>query len=132
MSIFLARVKMLRDLLKECSVEGILVTQQVNFSWLTGGRAYINGNSEGSVAPILITKDRVFLIANNIEAQRLKEEEIGDEIEVIEYGWHEANGQDRCIYSALGNGKFITDVQLKKEISLLRYTLCEEDVKGTR
>lgn len=132
MSIFLARVKMLRDMLREYSVEGILVTQQVNFSWLTGGRAYINGNSEGAVAPILITKDRVFLIANNIEAQRLKEEEIGDEIEVIEYDWYEANGQDRCIYNALGNGKFITDVQLKKEISLLRYTLCEEDIERYR
>lgn len=129
MSVFLKRVDAIRSLLDEYDVKGLLITQQINFSWLTGGRSYINGNSEGAVAQILVTDDGVFLISNNIEAQRLKEEELPEDIKVLEYDWYDADGRDKCLYSILGSKKFITDVQLNSQIASLRYTLCDEDIE---
>lgn len=132
MSVFSARIDMLRRLINEYSIDGLLITQQINFSWLTGGRGYINGNSEESIAQILVTKSHTFLITNNIEAQRLVDEELPEAMEVLNYDWHDPGGRDRYIYSVLGNKKFMTDVQLKSQIASLRYTLSDEDIEKYR
>jgi Xaa-Pro aminopeptidase len=77
------------------ALDGILVSTQHNFAWLSGGRHNrVDGSRETGVAHLLIAADgRRFLLANNIEAQRMSSEVLdGLGFEVIEFGWAE----ERC------------------------------------
>lgn len=71
-------------------LEGVLLSRQPNFSWLTAGQSNrIDGSAEGGAGALLTTArgDR-YLIANNIEMPRLSGEALRDfGFEPVEYPW---------------------------------------------
>ncbi len=70
-------------LLAEREFDALLVQRVTNFAWLTCGAAsYINTADEAGVASLLITPSGRYLITNNIEAPRFKEEE-----QLVQQGW---------------------------------------------
>jgi Xaa-Pro aminopeptidase len=74
---FVAKLRKLRDLLQENNVQGLLITLQQNFAWLTcGGRNYVGIHSEKGIANIYIDENKVALLTNNIEAPRIVAEEL--------------------------------------------------------
>lgn len=65
-------------LLAKHGLEALLLRSVANFAWATcGGSGYVNLASESSTADLLFTPEGRYLITNNIEAQRLKDEEVG-------------------------------------------------------
>ncbi|MCL5674573.1 MAG: M24 family metallopeptidase [Candidatus Omnitrophica bacterium] len=81
----------IRDVLKKEKIDAVLLKQVSNFSWFTGGaKNFVGLNSEIGASSMVITQDKIFLLANNIEAPRLLDEEVsGIEPEKIILPWYE-------------------------------------------
>lgn len=125
---FTRKVESVRQLLAEEQLEGILITAQTNFFWLTGGRPYINTTSEKACADLLVTKEKVYLLANNIEGHRLATEELaGLAIEVVTYAWWEPQGLHNKIKECVGNGLVKSDGNLGVSFARLRWTLTADE-----
>ncbi len=134
------KINKIRSLLRDKGLDAILITNQSNFSWLSdGGRGHVAISTETSVASFFITNDEIFLITNNIEAQRLQDEEIkGIEYKLKQYPWHD-DGQRRTILQELFNNKKIgsdspmeSTVNISDDIAELRYILTDEEVQRFR
>lgn len=126
------KVSKVRNLLEKEGLSGLLLTKGVNFTWLTGGRPYINFLMEGACAQIWIDKSKVVLISNNIEAQRLTEEELkGLPFEVLSHNWWEGKSPNE-LAERLAEGKsWKTDDQIPGFASL-RWTLNENEISRYR
>lgn len=84
-------VEKVRQLLERKGLDGVLINQRSNFSWLTGGREnYIaNGTQEG-VASLYITPSEQYVIASSIEMPRILDEEVGQlGYQPMEFPWYE-------------------------------------------
>jgi Xaa-Pro aminopeptidase len=70
-----------------------MLNSQANFAWLTGGgnnQVYV-GNAAGG-GSLLVTSDRTYLLATNIEMRRFQEEEVADlPLEPVQWQWHQTN-----------------------------------------
>lgn len=129
---FLKKVEGLRKLMAQKGSQAVMLEKQMNFSWLTGGRGFVGLASEGSCGSILVTADKVYLIANNVEAPRLSNEEIGglvDLIEVKSHMWHRFQDRAPLIKDILGDGKYITDGELGVDMRNLRSRLSPLDIE---
>lgn len=81
-----------RGLLEDLKLDGIYLKKSANFSWLTGGGYNIVGlATEMGVAGALVTRDRCYLVCNNIEAPRMElEERMADQgYETVRYPWYD-------------------------------------------
>jgi len=129
-----------RELLKEKSLDAAYISAQSNFSWISdGGRGHVAMSTETSVASFFITQSDVYLISNNIEAQRLKDEEIQSDNYILrEHFWYDNDHKDRII-SELCKGKNVgSDIpmdgycNISSDIAELRYMLTEQEVERYR
>lgn len=124
------KFKKLRDLLIEKNLEGLWLKTNKSFSWLFNGRGWISVSHEKSCGSVLITRDNIYFITDNIESERLrKEENVG--IKIIEHMWFE---KDIDIVKDLVNIKkvgsdFGIGMDLSEEIKKIRMKLEEEDIK---
>lgn len=126
------KVNKVRNLLEKEGLSGLLITKGVNFTWLTGGRPYINLLMEGACAQIWVDAKKVVLISNNIEAQRLIEEELkGLPVETRSHLWWKGKSPNE-LAGDLAEGKpWKTDDQIS-EFASLRWTLNENEVARYR
>ena len=123
-----------RAFLREHSAEGILLTQVSNFSWYTGGGSnFVVVSSEEGVAPILVTPDQDYVIADRIEAPRIAEEEVqGLGFEIVEHAWYRSQERTSLLEKLL-KGKRLTDTgEIGQEFARLRYSLNENEVERYR
>ena len=57
---------------------GALLRRRASFAWLTcGGNSTVERSVEGGVADLLVTSERLFVVASEIERYRIVEEELG-------------------------------------------------------
>ena len=95
----------MRSFMVEAGYGAVLLTSDQNFAWLScGGSDLVEHSNEmgRSFANILVTDDRAYLLANNIEMPRLLAEEVGGlDLEPVEYPWTEG-GSDACTERILG------------------------------
>jgi Xaa-Pro aminopeptidase len=83
----------IRHLLDERDLDALLIQRVSNFAWLTGGAsAYVNTADELGASELLVTPDRYYVITNNIEAPRLRQEECLEQQGWVirESAWHQA------------------------------------------
>lgn len=107
-----AKLDRVRRVARDHDLSAVLLKDRANFAWLTaGGLSYVNGGSEVGVGSLLVTADKVHLIANNIEARRFVEEElVGLDIDVAEFPWHEPDGEAAAIEKLLGPAAIGCDI----------------------
>ena len=129
-----ARVRAFMD---QHELEGVLLTRQDSFSWYTGGgQNHVATNTEAGVAAILATRDRDYLIANNIESHRLMEEEGLAELEIepVKFAWDcdpaEVTRQAERILT--GRRYTIDTGSLAADLARLRYSLTPFEVERYR
>lgn len=80
---FTLKVGRLRELLDQHAVDGLLLRRVSSFAWATCGAAsYVNTATSEGAASLLVTRERLYLATNTIEAPRLEEEE-----KLGEQGW---------------------------------------------
>lgn len=125
-----AKLSKIRDFMIKEGIDGILITTQANFIWLTGARPYVNRITEKSCADLLITRDSAYLIANNIEADRLIEEELEEiKIEKIEYSWWESLQPEKSVEKLIKGKKIFTDAAIDDRFARLRWELLPEELE---
>ncbi len=98
------------------SYAGVMLNAQHNFAWITGGaNNAIDTSRENGAATILVTRaGKRYLIANNIEMQRMLDEQIDTKLfEPIEFQWQDEKAQPelvRLLASDLAQGQVIADI----------------------
>lgn len=83
----------LKNLLKEKNLDGVIISRVANFSWFTGGgNNFVAINTENGASSLLVTNKKLYLLSNNIEANRIKQEELAElKIDDIVCTWHQDN-----------------------------------------
>ncbi len=83
---------------------GAVLTKVANVAWLSAGaRTFINVAAEAGAAWVVVTPDRTAVLTNNIEAARLREEELaGLDWEVLACDWWEERGLERLLADVAG------------------------------
>jgi Xaa-Pro aminopeptidase len=76
--------------LSENELAAVWVARPANFAWLTGGDNVVDRDSDIGVAAAGYDGDDVTVVTNNIEAPRLRAEELDDGVEVDSVAWHES------------------------------------------
>jgi Xaa-Pro dipeptidase len=131
-----SRDRSLRELMEEQSAGALLLSSPANFAWYTGGadNRVDHGDPVG-VASVLVTRNDAYILTNNIEAPRMREEQT-PEIEVVEHPWHQ---EPAALLRELTGGASVgTDSpstsgpDLSAEISPLRYVLDEDAIEAYR
>jgi Xaa-Pro aminopeptidase len=129
------KLEKVRNFLRENDLYAVLIKKQPNFSWITaGGVNFVGMATEMGVTSVLITEKDQFVIANKIEARRMKDEEVEDMFEVLEYEWYEDKEME-IVRTIVGNGKVGCDVLLPdiqfvdNTFKKLRYELTEGEIE---
>jgi antitoxin VapB len=116
-------------------VGALLLSSPANFAWYTGGadNRVDHGDPVG-VASVLVTTDDAYILTNNIEAPRMREEQT-PVMEVVEHPWHE---EPAALLKELTGAGVGTDVpstsgpDLSAEIPPLRYVLDGDAIEDYR
>lgn len=100
-----------RRFLDEHDLGAILLSRQGNFSWITcGGDSHVATGSDFGVASALITRDAKYIISDNIESNRLAEEEVQDQgFTILSHPWQNAGARLKLLWGAIGNGQCVSD-----------------------
>ena len=131
----------LNAFLKKKRLDGVLITRQDNFAWMTcGGDNHVVTASETGFGTYLYTPKRRVLFATNIEAHRIMEEELSHmEVEAVEYPWHaEAAAKVKAVKKAIRGMKIASDdgiagtPLLDGGFTALRYSLTDQEIKRYR
>jgi Xaa-Pro dipeptidase len=130
------RDRSLRELMDGHGVGALLLSSPANFAWYTGGadNRVDHGDPVG-VASVLLTTDDFYILTNNIEAPRMREEQT-PEMEVVEHTWHEE--PTALLRELTGDDGVGTDFpstsgpDLSAEISPLRYVLDGDAIEHYR
>jgi antitoxin VapB len=85
------KLERVRSLLDAYQMDALWLRLASSFAWATGGKSsYINTASSTGLASLLITRDRRYVITNNIEKPRIAQEEGLEEAgwEFVAPEWH--------------------------------------------
>lgn len=125
-------------LLDEKSLDGIILAKNSNISWLTGGmeNRIVYTSEEGAVK-LIVLKDNILVLTNNIEAERVIKEEEGldrKDFQLIVNQWYERDLLDGLIrkYRLGGDCYFPKVNNLQEEIKQLRFSLLPGEIKRYR
>lgn len=124
------RLVALRSLLDRRGDDAALLTSRVDFAWLTaGGTGHILQSSETAIVAMLVTRDDVVAITQNIEAARLADEELdGLDIEVVSVPWWEPAAIDTEARRRLGTNRPVArDPDLEPDLVVIRSVLSDFD-----
>jgi Xaa-Pro dipeptidase len=125
-----ARQRRLRELMDRLELEALLLRRSANFAWYTDGADNrVDHASPFGVAGVLVTSDSEYVLADNIEAPRMLEEQTPN-FEVIEHPWY--GDEARAVRDVVGDVSLGADFRLEgapdvsEEIAPLRYVLDPE------
>ena len=95
----------LRERMRRRGARSAALCRTANFAWLTGGgRSFVAVTAEMGVAWLVVDERRVTVVANNIEAARLREEELaGLDWEVRSCDWWAPGGPARVALDLAGD-----------------------------
>jgi len=127
----------LRGLLEGRGAEAVLLARRDNFSWFTGGASnHVGQATELGVASLLVSRDRKWVICDNIEAGRILDEEVGEQgYELASFPWYGGSAAEQV--SKLVAGRVISDLgageaNAADEIARLRWSLTPGEVARYR
>lgn len=131
---FAKKLERLRAWLAEERLEGVLLSRRDNFAWATaGGDNHVSSVTEVGVADLWVDQERAVVLASNIEAARIDEEEMGGlDVELFAWPWYkdaEAEIQRFVAgrHAASDTGKAgLRD--RRNAIAALRYQLVPEEI----
>ncbi len=134
------KLQMVRDWLAAAGLEGIVLTTQANFAWLTGGgNNYVFVGDAAGEASLLVTADQAYLLTNNIEEPRLREEEVVDlPFESVIWNWHQREQAQLTVARLCNLSKAVSDVGSfglplpPRDFAELRYTLLSPEIERYR
>src|SRR3712207_843086 len=121
------RQQRVRELMERRGLGALLLRRPANFAWYTGGADNrVDHASPFGVADVLLTFEEEYVLTNNIEAPRMRDEQTPG-FEVIEHTWH-GDGTE-FIGELIGDAPLGADFPLdggadvSDEVAPLRYVL---------
>ncbi|NOZ24101.1 MAG: M24 family metallopeptidase [Planctomycetes bacterium] len=135
------KARRLNAFLKKKKLDGVLLTRQDHFAWLTcGGDNHVVTASETGFGTLLYTPERKVLFATNIEAPRIMKEELSRmDVAVVDYPWHqEGQIKAKAIKKVIRGMRVASDdgvagtKRLDGGFTELRYSLTEAEIKRYR
>jgi len=133
---FAVKQARVREYLAKKKLDGVLLTRQDNFAWMTcGGSNFVGIASEMGVASILFLPPRKYIIANNIEMPRMLAEEVGKlGFKPLSFPWHRDEKKAQILERLLSNKKVASDTPvagtkpLDADFAALRFSLTAAEV----
>ncbi len=138
MSELQTKLERMRSLLDAYEVDALWLRLASSFAWASCGKsAYINTASSNGLASLLITRDRRYVIANNIEKPRIAQEEGLQEAgwEFIAPEWHTGENALADVASGLRlavDGCAPGTVDVSEPLARLRANLLPVEVERFR
>jgi len=131
-----ARFELVRAVLVETGLGAVVLRRPANFAWYTGGADNrVDHASEAGVADIVVTRDGEHVLTNNIEAPRMREEQVPG-WDVLEYDWYTGPAD---LLRKLGGGAAVgsdvadpSEVDVDRLVAPLRYRLDDETIDRYR
>ena len=124
-------------LLKNKKLDGLILAKNSNIAWLTGGmeNRIVYTSEEGAVK-LIVLKDKILVLTNNIEVERIIEEErLGEKyFQFVTNQWYEKDSLDdlKGDYH-LGADCYLPGVNnLQEEVKQLRFSLLAGEIKRYR
>lgn len=131
-----ARFEQVRAVLAETGLDAVVLRRPENFAWYTGGADNrVDHSSEAGVAAVVVSRRGDHVVTDNIEAQRLREEQVPG-WDVVEYDWHAGPGD--IVRHVAGGGAIGADVADPAEVDVdrllapLRYQLDADAIERYR
>ena len=101
----------IRAYLKQHKLDAVVLQTRSNFAWFTGGGDnHVAAQEEVGVAALVITSRQATVVANNIEIERIRNEEPVSGMAHKSFAW--TQGMDEAIAKMLGKKKAAADVAL--------------------
>lgn len=97
------RIRQLRALYHSRGNSAIVLTLPMNLAWLLGGRMQVGIAGNGAVCTAVVNDAEVVLITNNIEATRLREEEVGDIPRILDLPWADSKAPAEALTKFAGS-----------------------------
>lgn len=108
-------IEQVRTLMEEKQLDGVLIQKRNNFSWLTGGRRnHIVLNTPEGVCQLLVLKDDIVLVVNQMEEKRIIEEEMAyfdHPFQVVTMDWFE--DETPYIQTLIKDKRIGADIQME-------------------
>lgn len=130
------RQEKLGELMERLELEALLLRRSTNFVWYRGGADNrVDHASPYGVADVLFTREGEYILTNDIEAPRMREEQTPG-FEVIEHPWY--RDEAAAIREVIGDVPLGTDFSLEGaldvsgEVGSLRYVLDAEALERYR
>ncbi|WP_081927309.1 M24 family metallopeptidase [Halobellus rufus] len=129
------RRERLAEFLDEAELDAVWMARPNSFAWLTGGSNVVNRDADvGSAAAGYTRADGFRVVTDNIEAERLADEELPDAFDVEAVPWYESSLADAVASTTDGAGAADFDVPGFEHLnaSRLRRPLSPTDVERYR
>jgi Xaa-Pro aminopeptidase len=134
------KLSALRRWLEKTGAGAVLVEGQGAFAWLTcGGDSHVSLGQQEGCASVLVTRERVFLLAANNEVARILEEELSPlPSEVATFPWFEPAQARSLVERLAGSGPVVSDLgqlgfaRADPSFAALRFTLLAPEVERYR
>jgi Xaa-Pro aminopeptidase len=131
-----ARGELVRAVLSETGLDAVVLRRPENFAWYSGGADNrVDHASPTGVADIVVTRSGEYVVTNNIEAPRMREEQVPG-WDVVEYEWYEGPGD---LVRKLAGGAAVgadapdpSEVDVAGLVAPLRYRLDDEAIERYR
>jgi Xaa-Pro dipeptidase len=128
--------------LEKRGFDAVLLESRPGFAWVTNGRDnHVPSNTQDGVAAILVTPESRVCVTSEIEAPRMREEELaGTGIEVIAVPWHDRKAATIKLIELIAGRTVAADADplglglrpLPADFAELRWTLTDEEVTRYR
>lgn len=120
--------------LDEHDLEAVWFARPNSFTWLTGGNNVVDREGDIGVAAVGYDGNGLEVVTNNIEGDRLREEELDDDVVVTEFQWYESSLAEAVADHSAEPAAADFDVEGFETVdaSPLRQPLTEEDIENYR
>jgi Xaa-Pro aminopeptidase len=130
------RRQQLAELVERLALGAILLKRPANFAWYTGGADNrVDRAAPLGVAGIVVTRDSEYVITDNIEFARMREEQTPG-LEVVEHPWYDdeiASLRELTGGAPLGADFFLEGAyDVSDEVAPLRYVLDADTIERYR
>ncbi|WP_327052929.1 M24 family metallopeptidase [Halomicrococcus gelatinilyticus] len=124
----------LDEFLDERDLESVWFAEPNSFAWLTGGSNVVDREGDVGVAAVGYDGDGLRVVTNDIEADRLRDEELDGDVPVAEFAWYESTLADAVAEHADEPAAADFDVPgfASVDASPLRQPLTDEDADRYR
>ncbi len=127
-----------REFLQRKGFDGLMITTREHFAWVTGGGDnHVVRNSDIGFGTIVITKDKMWLVAHSMDAVRLFDEHVsGQGYDLVVQRWYDGDVRNKAL--ELAGKKVASDTDFKgthnvySDLVDLHYPMTDLEISRTR